>query len=102
VEIASALARRCREGTLSRRDLERVLSVLRADLGSIPLVELLAEVSRSAVTLLARHPLRASDSVQLASCLHLRRHATDDVHLLAYDARLNNAARAEGLPLIAP
>ena len=100
VEIASALARRCREGTLTPRDLDRALAALHTDIGSIALVELVADVAQAAVALLARHPLRAGDSVQLASCLHLRRQATDEVRLLAYDARLNDAARAEGLALV--
>jgi predicted nucleic acid-binding protein len=100
VEVASALARRCREGTLTRRDLDRALAALRADIGSIALVELSAEVSQAALALLTRHPLRTGDSVQLASCLHLR-HQIDDVALVAYDARLNAAARVEGITLMA-
>jgi len=99
VEVASALARRCRDGTLSRRDLQRALTALRSDIDSIPLVELAADVARAAIGLLARHPLRAGDSVQLASCLYLRRQMTEEVRLLAYDERLNNAARAEGVAL---
>ena len=101
VEIASALARRCRDGALTRRDLDRALVALRADIGSIALVELSAEVTRAALELLTRHPLRTGDSVQLASCLHLRRQIADDVRLLAYDARLNDAARVEGVTLMA-
>jgi hypothetical protein len=54
-------------------------------------------VAGEAVALLIRHQLRASDAVQLASCLHLRRLASTEVRLLAYDNRLNDAARAEGL-----
>lgn len=101
VEIASALTRRCREGTLARHDLDRALAALRADIDSIAVVELTAEVGRTAIALLARHPLRAGDSIQLASCLYLRRQVTEDVRLLAYDARLNDAARGEGLTLVA-
>jgi hypothetical protein len=32
--------------------------------------------------------------------LHLRHQIADDVRLLAYDARLNDAARAEGVTLM--
>lgn len=99
VEIASALARRYREGVLTRRDLERGMAALRTDIGSIAVIELVAEITHAAVALVARHPLRAGNSVQLASCLHLRRQATDEVRVLAFDARLNDAARAEGVPL---
>ena len=100
VEVASALARRCREGTLTRRDLDRALTALHADIGGIALVELVAEVARAAVALLARHSLRTGDSIQLASCLYLRRQTLEEVRLLAFDARLNNAARVEGLTLV--
>ncbi len=100
VEIASALARRCREGTLTRRDLDRALAALHTDIRSIAVVELVTEVTQAAIAVLARHPLRTGDSVQLASCLDLRRRTTEDVRLLAYDARLNDAARAEGLTLV--
>jgi len=99
VEVASALARRFREGTLARRDMERALAALHADLRSIALVEMVAEVVEVAVSLLGRHPLRAGDSLQLASCLYLRRQLTEELMLLAYDERLNTAARAERLPL---
>jgi hypothetical protein len=33
--------------------------------------------------------------------LHLRHQTADDVRLLAYDARLNEAARVEGVTLVA-
>lgn len=60
-------------------------------------VELLPEVAESSVALLARHALRTGDSVQLASCLYLRRETAEEVSLMAYDARLNEAARIEGV-----
>jgi hypothetical protein len=99
VEIASGLARRSREGGLSPSHLGRALSSLREDIRSIALIELDEEVTREAVALLTRHRLRAGDSVQLASCLYLHRQASEEVRLLAYDERLNDAARAEGLAL---
>jgi len=68
-------------------------------LAILAVVELVTEVTQAAIAVLARHPLRMGDSVQLASCLDLRRRATQDVRLLAYDARLNDAARAEGMTL---
>jgi predicted nucleic acid-binding protein len=97
IEIGSGLVRRFREAGISARNLERTLSSLREDIRSIAVVELDEEVTGEAVALLIRHRLRASDAVQLASCLHLRRLASTEVRLLAYDNRLNDAARAEGL-----
>lgn len=98
VEVASALIRRCREGTLARPARDRALAALRADIGAMWVVELGPEVAQTSVALLARHPLRTGDGVQLASCLYLKRQVAEEVSLLAYDARLNEAARIEGLP----
>jgi predicted nucleic acid-binding protein len=99
VEVASALARRSRERTLDRRDLDRALSALRDDIHVIAVVEVVPAITQAAIGLVARHPLRTGDSIQLASCLHLQRQVRDEVHLLAYDERLNTAGRAEGLVL---
>jgi predicted nucleic acid-binding protein len=101
VEVASALARRCREGTLTLSERNRALAALQRDLASLYLVELMPEIAQASVALLARHPLRTGDAIQLASCRYLRLHVGDEVELLAYDARLNEAARAEGVPLLA-
>jgi len=101
VEVASALARRCREGTLSRRERDRALAALSADVAAMWVVELTPEVAQASVALLTRHPLRTGDGVQLASCLYIKLQTGDEVSLLAYDSRLNEAARTEGVPLLA-
>ena len=100
VEVASALARRCREGTLLRRARDRALAALRAEIAAMWVVELMPEVAQASVALLVRHPLRTGDGVQLASCLYLKLQLAEHVSLLAYAARLNEAARAEGMPLL--
>ena len=79
VEIASALARRCREGTLSRHERDRALAAIPRDVASLYVVDLTAEVTRTSLALLARHPLRTGDAIQLASCLYLRLHVADEV-----------------------
>jgi len=101
IEVASALTRRCREGTLARHERDRALAALPTDTATVYVVELTREVAQAAVALLARHSLRTGDAIQLASCLYLRLHAADEVQLLAYDNRLNDAAKAEGVPLFA-
>jgi len=69
------------------------------DLAAYILVELTPELSGDAQTLLLRHALRSGDAVQLASCLYLQRETGQRVLFAAFDERLNNAARAEGLTL---
>lgn len=99
VEIASALARRVREGAVSHDDRERTLSALHLDLSAMVIVELTSDVVMRAQVLLQRHALRAGDAVQLASCLQLREELGDDVSLIAFDERLVAAARKERVTL---
>lgn len=97
VEVASALMRRVRLGSLPAEEYARAAQALRADLADLEVVELETRVMTFATTLLERHPLRAGDAIQLASCLILRDSLPEQVGFLAYDRRLNEAAAREGL-----
>ena len=99
VEIASALARRVREGAVSRDDGERALTALSEDLTAMLVVEVTPEVVTRAQALLQRHALRAGDAVQLASCLRLRDELEEPITLVAFDDRLAAAARKESVRL---
>lgn len=96
-EVASALCRRGREGSLPEMERDRALARLEADLVEMDLVELSADVARRARGLLLRHPLRAGDAVQLASGLGLRDSLDAPIGFVAFDAKLRAAAKAEGL-----
>ena len=100
VEVASGLVRRAREGafTSSRRD--RMLDALQRDLPALAVVEVIPEVAAGARALLLRHPLRASDAIQLASCLYLQRQLAEPVPFVVFDRRLATAAYAEGLTAV--
>lgn len=104
VECASAIARRRREGVLSRAD----------ELAS---VELLDRISRSSVEvqpgdlvrshafrLLRIHPLRAADALQLAAALVWAgvpgAGPGSGAELVTFDERLAEAARLEGLAVL--
>ena len=50
--------------------------------------------------LLLRHRLRAGDAVQLASCLYLQREMNQPLPFVAFDDRLAEAARHEGLTVV--
>jgi uncharacterized protein len=97
VEIASAVARRVREGNLSGEERDRILAAVDRDMTAVLVVEVTAAVLASAQRLLQRHPLRTGDAIQLASCLHLQEHFEDDVTFVGVDDRLLAAARAERL-----
>ena len=96
-EIASALARRSREGAFPRAERDRALSALRRDFATLVLVEASAAVVDRSVGLLARHVLRSADALQLASCLEFGERLREAPVFVAWDRRLCDAARAEGL-----
>ena len=100
VEIASALARRCREGDLDESLRHRLLRDLDDDMDSFYLVELVPEVVRTARGLLDRNRLRAADALQLASSLVLQQRMQSPVLFVAFDRGLNVAASREGIEVL--
>lgn len=99
VEILSALSRRCREGLLSTQHRNAAAAALSEDLRAFVVVAVDSIAITEADGLLARHPLRAGDAIQLASALVLRQRTGEPVAFLAFDDRLNAAADREGLVL---
>lgn len=97
IEIGSAITRRTREGDLTTHQRDRILSTLERDFESFSVVELSQKVVTRSRTLLVRHPLRAGDAIQLASCLELAAQLDFPVLFAAYDERLLRAGEAEGL-----
>ncbi len=100
VEVASALIRRARDGAFSARERDRALAALAAEVAAIHVVELVPEVTTKARGLLLRHPLRAGDAIQLASCVFLQQELGESIPFVVFDARLRTAARIEGLSLV--
>lgn len=68
-------------------------------MASLLVVELTPDIVQRAQTLLRRWPLRSGDAIQLASCLYLQAELGEPVTLVAFDARLSDVARREGLPI---
>jgi hypothetical protein len=100
VEVSSGVIRRAREGAFTIRRRDRILSAFQGDVPALAIVEMTPEVTADAASLFLRHVLRAGDAVQLASCLYLQRHLAQPVPFVAFDTRLLQAARAEGLTVI--
>jgi predicted nucleic acid-binding protein len=100
VEIASALARREREGLMTAEEVAAALTTVRA------LAMIWHEVSptdtlrRTAERLLRVHPLRAADSLQLAAALVAANHDPHSIEFVCLDARLAAAARREGFSVL--
>ena len=100
VEVTSALVRRAREGAFPIKERDRALATLADDFAALIIVELTPEITVEARALLIRHRLRASDAVQLASCLYLQREMRESVPFVAFDVRLAEAAGEEGLTVV--
>jgi len=77
-----------------------MLAALEGDLPALAVVEMIPDVTAEARALLVRHPLRAGDAIQLASCLYLQRELREPVLFVGFDERLLEAARAEGLTVV--
>ena len=100
VEVASALVRRAREGAFTVEERDRALASLADDFATLIIVEFTPEITAAARALLLRHRLRAGDAVQLASCLYLQREMSQPLPFVAFDDRLAEAARHEGLTVV--
>lgn len=97
VEILSAVSRRYREGFLTPEQRNQIAAAVTDDLASFLVVELTPDVIAVADGLLARHALRAGDSIQLASALVLWQRTRQAVAFYGFDMRLGAAAVQEGL-----
>ena len=100
VEVASAVVRRAREGAFTDGERDRALATLARDFAALITVEFTPEIAAGARALLLRHRLRAGDAVQLASCLYLQREMSQSLPFVAFDDRLAEAARHEGLTVV--
>jgi uncharacterized protein len=98
VEVPSALARLVRERRLPQQSRDRAITAFVTDIAVWHVVEITAEVTGLARTLLRRHDLRTGDAIQLASAVWLRQTVSLS-GVLAFDTRLVTAARAQPLPM---
>ena len=98
-ECRSAIARRRRDGTVTHSAAEAAL--VRLEMLSKTWLEVSPtdELRMLAGELLARHPLRAADALQLAAALRWCEGDTSGRRFATADVRLAEAARAEGFAL---
>ncbi len=101
VEVRSALARRAREGELTREEVRHAAARLDAHWQVIAVVPSDDRLFRVAADLCDRRPLRAGDAIQLASALALRNQGAE-VTFVCADRQLLAAAAAEGLGVLDP
>jgi predicted nucleic acid-binding protein len=100
VEIASALARREREGLLTADEVTAALATAHALAESWHEIVPSDPIRRTAERLLRSHPLRAADSLQLAAALIAADHDPQSLEFVCLDGRLARAAQREGFVVI--
>ena len=99
-EIASAVERRTREGSLSRQQRRETLARLEALGRSWDEVTDVLAVRSRANAVLARHPLRAADAGQLGAALLVQEQLAGTLAFVCLDQRLSLAAERENLRVI--
>ena len=92
-EIASALLRRRREGSLPASEFDRAWAMAQSDVGDMTLVPLDQRVERFAFAAMAQGSLRGMDALHVGSALA----SSVDLFVTA-DRRQAQAARSMGLP----
>ena len=100
VEMASAVARREREGRISPEEAQAALNAAKHLAAAWHEVLPSDRVRHTAQRLLRVHSLRAADSLQLAAALIAANHDPATLEMVCLDARLTAAARREGFSVI--
>lgn len=100
VEIQSAIARRARDGSLAGRAAAAARRRLAALATTWSEVSPTDPIRERAGRLLAVHPLRAADALQLAASLLWSRGRTGDHTVVVLDERLRDAAEREGFRVL--
>ena len=97
LELVSAVERRAREGAITPAQRRDALGRFAQLAHAWDEVADLLPVRRLAIQLLARHPLRAADSAQLAAALLAAESDPGSMTFVCLDERLAQAAEREGL-----
>lgn len=96
-EIMATIARKYREGILSKSGYQKTISEFKSDYIKLILVPIGPELNQLIEKLLFKHPLRGFDTIHLASALLIHKEGPLAVQFACFDRRLNQAATEEGL-----
>ncbi len=102
IEIASALARRCRAGQLTVAERDQITADLDQDIDALYVVELVPEVVSGTFRVLHKHALRSADAWQLACCCLTQERVETPIRFISFDTKLNEAAQREGFSIAKP
>lgn len=100
VEIASAIERRRRDGSLDEAGRAAAREALSELMAAWTEITALAAVRDRALRLVATHPLRVADAMQLGAALVAVSDRTVGNEFICADARLRAAAEREGFTVL--
>jgi len=100
IEIDSAIERRSREGQLRPDERRLAFAMLHELADGWTEIQAVAPVCERALRVLALHPLRAADAMQLAAALIAASDQPRGYHFVCSDERLREAASREGFDLV--
>ena len=97
IECISAIRRKERDGQLEPEEAAQASLLLEALAGDWAEVQPGLDLRSLAGRLLAVHPLRTGDALQLAAALRWASEIPDEAEMISLDERLKDAAMREGL-----
>lgn len=100
VEVRSAIERLRREGVLTPEQALRDIQDSEVVWKQLRVIDLVGAVKQRAKRLLARHPLRAADALQLGAALLVADDDPGRIEIVSLDERLAEAARREGFRVL--
>lgn len=100
VEVFSAIWRRRRGNPWSEEEFAVIVEEFGILTDSLHLVDATPQLRERALRLLAMHPLKSGDALQLASALHWAEENPRGMHFVCIDKQLATAARAEGFTVL--
>ena len=100
IECFSAVMRRKREGHLTEEGVQKVRERLNDFSQAMDIVVPSSELKQVTMRILSTHPLRAADSIQLASALTWCHNHTRGANFVTFDSRLKEVALAEGFNVL--
>lgn len=95
-EARAGLARRLREADFTERDYRAIVAALDVDWVTFDRLQVSHHLAYLAGQLAERYALRGYDAIHLASALRLAERL-GNLHFVAFDRRLTNAAQEAGL-----
>ncbi|MBM4065149.1 MAG: type II toxin-antitoxin system VapC family toxin [Planctomycetes bacterium] len=99
-EARSAFARKQKEGGFSIARLRKMVEDFNRDWESYFLIEITDGLIKIAGDIAEKHLLRGFDSIHLASAVILKCKIKSEVYFSSNDAKLNQAARKEGIVVL--